>query len=327
MKKWLCLYPIHTGNPVKLMDNKKTILVTGSCGFIGKKLVSQLLSLGYKVIAACMNPDNLADLRCDNLQILEFDITGDFDKLQVIRENIDIMCHLAAFIPNDFEDISLAEKCYKINSLGTLKMMEYGITKNARHFIYFTSGNVYEYSDTPVKEIDKIYPSQKATYYLASKLMGELYVDHFRQAGILKTTILRISSVYGQGMKETEYITRTIDNISNSKEVTINNEDMYKTDFVFVNDIIQVACKAIENGLTGIYNIGSGNQCSLGQAAKIICKLLNKPESLIRINPINDYSKISKGFSALDMTKTMDAIKFVPTAIEDGIYKMIFKGE
>lgn len=304
------------------MSNKLNILITGASGFVGKKLVQEALSRGYSVVAACRNSEKLKMLDDENLKIIEFDIEDNLEGLEEKTKGIDIICHLAAFIPKDFENYELAEKCYRINSLGTLKLMEFGKLMKVKHFIYFSSGNAYEYSESPVTENAKIYPSEKATYYLSSKLIGELYVDHFNQIDLLNTTIFRLSSVYGFGMKETEFIYKTIENSRNSIITEIYNDDVYKTDFTYVDDVVKATCLCIENSNFGIYNIGSGENYSLGYVSKLIASILHKPEENVKIRPTIDNHKVMKGFSALDMTKTKKNIGLVPTTLRNGLLEM-----
>lgn len=305
------------------MSKSLNVLVTGASGFIGRRIVIGLLSKGYHVIATCRNPEKIEDLDHVNLQKIEFDIEDSFKTLEEKTKEIDVICHLAAYIPEDFEDYKCAEKCYKVNSLGTLKLMEFGIKKEIDHFIYYSAGNAYELSDSPVDEDAKLYPSQKATYYLSSKLMGELYVEHFRKIGILKTTIFRVASPYGIGMSHNTFVNKCINNLVNSTNIDIYNEDIYKTDFVYAEDIVEATCLSIDKGEFGIYNIGSGENYSLGYVAKLIANILHKTESNIKILPIADSKKVVKGFSALDMTKTKDVIGLVPTSLRDGLLKMI----
>lgn len=301
----------------------KTILITGADGFLGKKLVIRFLEMGHKVIAASRSPENLKTNTDKNKVSIKFNLENGVDDLNDIEDKIDVICHTAAFIPKDFNDSSKAEYCYKINSLGTQKVLDFAKSSAVDHFIYYTSGNAYEYSEKPVNENANLYPSQKATYYLGSKLLGELYVDHYRQKGLLNTTIFRLSSVYGNGMKESEFVIQSIEKLLNSEEIIIYNDDIYKTDFVFVEDIIQATVLSIDNGNYGIFNIGSGVRTSLGQVGKILARLLNKSEELIRILPVTDIGKVAKGFSALDMEKTEAVIGITPTSLEVGLKELI----
>lgn len=301
----------------------KTILITGSSGFLGKKLVKIFLENGFNVIAASRNPKNENININDNTKTIKLNLENGADDLDYIEDEIDVICHTAAYIPKDFNDSSLAEHCFKINSLGTQKLLEFAVHRKIKHFIYYTSGNAYDYSENPVNENAKLYPSQKATYYLGSKLLGELYVEHYRQKGFLNTTTFRLSSVYGNGMKKNEFILDSIMKILNLEEITIYNNDIYKTDFVYVDDIVEATILSMKNENYGIYNVGSGVSCSLGQVGSIIVKHMNRSEELIKILPVTDLDKVVKGFSALDMNKTKVSIGITPTNIEVGLKKMI----
>lgn len=301
----------------------KTILITGANGFLGQKLVMRFMEKGYKVIATSRNPEELKKRTDKKVEYIKLDLRNGVEDLEIIEEKIDAICHTAAFIPKDFNDASLAEYCYKINSLGTQKLLEFAKSKEVNHFIYFTSGNAYEYSENPVAESANLYPSQKATYYLGSKLLGELYVDHYRNKGLMNTTIFRLSSVYGIGMKNNEFIFRSIEKLLNFEEIFIFNDDTYKTDFVFVDDIVDATLLSLENKNYGIFNIGSGVRSSLGQASKLLAKLMGKSEELIKILPIDAKDNVVKGFSALSMKKTESIIGIVPTSLEVGLEKMI----
>ncbi len=301
----------------------KTILITGADGFLGKKLVTRFLEMGHKVIVASRSPENSKINTDKNMVFIKFDLENGVDDLNGIEDKIDVICHTAAFIPKDFNDSSKAEYCFKINSLGTQKILEFAKSSEVDHFIYYTSGNAYEYSEKLVNENAKLYPSQKATYYLGSKLLGELYVDHYRQKGLLNTTIFRLSSVYGNGMKESEFIIRSIEKLLNSEEIIIHNDDIYKTDFVFVEDILQATVLSIGRGNYGIFNVGSGVRTSLGHVGKVLARLLNKSEEFIKILPADDKDKVVKGFPALSMEKTESIIGIVPTSLEVGLQTMI----
>ena len=303
--------------------NSIEIMVTGANGFIGKRLVNEFLNKGWHIIAVCRDLERLKEINHHNLKVIQYDLEDSIEVLNNKIESVDVICHLAALIPRDLEDNKLAEKCYNVNSLGTLKLMEFGISKNIKRFIYYSSGNAYDYSDNPVNEDFKMYPSKKATYYLASKLIGELYVEHFRVKKMLNATIFRPSSVYGYGMNQNEFIYKSIEKLSNNLEIEIQNDDIYKTDFVYVEDIIKATSLSIERNIDGIFNLGSGNHYSLRSVAKIIANILGKQIEHIKIKPTKDISKTNKGFSGLNMSKTIEVFKYTPTSIYTGLEKMV----
>ena len=301
----------------------KTILVTGASGFLGSRIVMGLLDKGYSIVASCRNSDSLKSIKHKNIKVIEYDFEDSIYHLEKEIDEIDAICHLAAYIPKNLEDYRLAEKCFKINALGTLNLLEMSNLIKIKHFIYYSAGNAYELSNNPATEDDKLYPSFKAPYYLSSKIVGEIYVDHYKQNGLINATILRVSAPYGVAMSRNSFVYKCINNLSQSKKINIYNNDIYKTDFVFVDDIVKATLNCIENEIYGVFNVGSGKSFSLAQAAKIIAKILNKSEDLVKIAPVNNTTNIFKGFSALDMKKTESIIGIIPTNLEAGLKKMI----
>jgi NADP-dependent 3-hydroxy acid dehydrogenase YdfG len=59
----------------------KTAIVTGTTLGVGRQLVKELESLGYRVIATSRQIDNIIDLKSDNVLIEQFDLT-EFDQIK-----------------------------------------------------------------------------------------------------------------------------------------------------------------------------------------------------------------------------------------------------
>src|SRR4051812_46088867 len=114
--------------------HKGHIAVTGAAGFIGSRLVKQLLEDGYKVTAH-IHRRRLPDQA--GLSIVQGDI-GDGAIRQTLLQDADAVIHLAAFIPPNYEDSSYAEDCLKLNSMLTLRLAEAATQKNMR-FINFST--------------------------------------------------------------------------------------------------------------------------------------------------------------------------------------------
>ena len=69
----------------------KTILVTGANGYIGQKVVTQLLNMGHNILAADLVVDGI-DPRADRLQINLFENSDEIIKRV---DQIDTCLHLA----------------------------------------------------------------------------------------------------------------------------------------------------------------------------------------------------------------------------------------
>ncbi len=74
------------------MTGKKRILITGSTGYVGKRLILQLLSKDYEVIAISSNVKKAGTLFPGNVKLFDWE---SLDKLAVSYDKIDIVIHLA----------------------------------------------------------------------------------------------------------------------------------------------------------------------------------------------------------------------------------------
>ena len=174
------------------------LAITGANGFIGRHLTKAALAHGWSVRALSRNTHWLRSLKPnDNLTIHQCDLTS--SQNPQILAGVNVVCHLAAYVPPDYDDPSYAQGCLLNNALGTQHLLETARQADGIHFIYYSGGNSYAYQNRIVNESDPVYPSHHAVYYLASKLAGEIFCEHYRLVHSQLTTTLRLSSVYGPG--------------------------------------------------------------------------------------------------------------------------------
>ena len=111
-------------------------------------------------------------------------------------------------------------------------------------------------------------------------------------------------------------------NALNDRPLPVYGEGKNVRDWLYVED----HCKAIDlvmrNGRVGeVYNIGGHNEMQTIEIVRLICKRLNKPESLIT------YVTDRKGHDlryAIDPTKIHNELGWLPeTKFADGIEKTI----
>ena len=93
-------------------------------------------------------------------------------------------------------------------------------------------------------------------------------------------------------------------------------------DWLYVEDHCKAIDLIIHNGIIGeVYNIGGHNEKTNLEIVKIICKELNKPESLIKF--VEDRKGHDMRY-AIDPTKIHNELGWLPeTKFEDGIKKTI----
>jgi len=108
------------------------IAISGSNGYLGKKIRNSLIIEGYKVIGLCRNPKNKNDFK--------FALDGNLINHQFFKKNkIDVFIHCAWDLANLKEDQS-----YKINVIGSKKIIDEAIKGGVKKNIFISSMSAYK---------------------------------------------------------------------------------------------------------------------------------------------------------------------------------------
>lgn len=175
-----------------VLKKKRTILVTGDCGFIGK-VVCKAFSDHDDVIGV----DVLESSGDKGYNHIVADILDQSSLREIcIKYQPSIIIHCAGIAHQTFNK-SKKETYFKVNCDATKTLADIAFGANPDvHFIYLSTVTVYgELPDgTPFRETDKCHPSSDYAY---SKLEAEKRLFNFYDSGDLKKIdILRLSPVY-----------------------------------------------------------------------------------------------------------------------------------
>lgn len=231
----------------------KTILVTGSAGFMGRALTQRLAEAGNRVI--------------------EFDLEqGDLSKpgaLAILaHEKPDHVYHLAGktFVPDSWNDPSAF---YQVNVMGTVNVLELCRQTGAR-LTYVSS---YLYGEPDYLPIDENHPLKSYNPYSHTKLLADsacrFYADNYK----ITVTILRPFNAYGPGQPGQFLISEIIGKTLNPAVPVIEVMDLRpKRDYVYIDDIVR-ALMLTMHAPVGIFNIGSGISISVEEIIKQTMKI------------------------------------------------------
>ena len=233
---------------------EKKVLVTGHCGYVGTQLVKKLLEKNYKVfgIDAMWYQDikidhpNLISKKIDIREISKFDFP----------ENIDCVFHLAN-IAND-PSAELNEKMsWEVNVLAGYQLIEKCIERNAKKFIFASSGSVYGLKDDPkVTEDLNLVP---ISAYNKTKMIAERvfmsFDDKIEVFNIRPATVCGVSERMrldlSVNMLTYQAIKNNVINIFGGSQIRPN---------IHIDDLVDVYMHFFEkNHVTGIYNAGFEN--------------------------------------------------------------------
>jgi UDP-glucose 4-epimerase len=266
-----------------------TILITGGAGFIGSHLVDELLKLNFNVRVI----DNLINGSLENLteankspkfQFIRGDILDDRDR-EIAIENVDYVFHLACLgVRQSLKDPFLN---HRVNSEGTLKMLESSRKHSVKHFFYISSSEIY--GKTNIFPITEEALPNPLTVYGASKFTGEKYALAYLQSFGLKSTVFRFFNNYGPRAHYEgdagEIIPRSIVYLLYDKQPVIFGDGTITRDFFFVRDTANALIDLfnIRDRIVGeTINIGTGIEVTLKDLIEKILKIMNQGSIGIR---------------------------------------------
>jgi UDP-glucose 4-epimerase len=238
------------------------VAVTGSHGYIGSVLCKELMIKGYKPVCC--------DIRGVVSHMFYEEIhTGSFDSIEFIDSIVDNNCktifHLAASSllgPSATDPLTY----YHNNTSRTINMIHMLRERGWKGRIVFSStAAVYGDQGRAVSETD---PLQPCNFYGASKLLCERIFDIIGMYG-MEATIFRYFNVagafndVGQDSGEPHIITRICNAAAGKAPLTVygNNyptrDNTCVRDYVHVRDICAAQIYAMENMISGTFNLGT----------------------------------------------------------------------
>lgn len=295
------------------MSDRALLVVTGATGFVGRRLVALAASDGWAVRALARDSTRLPSLQ--NVEAIDWDLSQAMDRAELLRDAV--VCHLAAMIPPAYDDPEYAKACHEVNALGTLELLRAARSACSPHFIYTSSGNAYVPCDGLADEDTPVFPSARAPYYLSSKLVGEIYLEHFRQRQLLSTATLRLSAVYGPGMPPRDLIADFAAQIGRGDRLSLRNAGRHQVDWVYLDDVVRAILAVAKARISGIYNIGSGSPGTAREVAETLVEFLGADPSLIELEPALDSS--ATGFAGLDITRARNSFQYAPRSLRAGL--------
>ncbi len=308
------------------------ILVTGGAGFIGANFIFYMLRKysEYKIVCVdkltyAGNLKTLAPIMdSSNFAFYKTDIT-DIEQINKIfeTERPDIVVNFAAESHVD-RSIENPDVFLKTNILGTQVLMDacrkYGISR------YHQVSTDEVYGDLPLDRPDLLFtegtPIRTSSPYSASKAGADLLVLAYHRTFGLPVTISRCSNNYGPYQFPEKLIPLMIANALADKPLPVYGKGENVRDWLYVEDHCIAIDLIIHSGTVGeVYNIGGHNEMKNIDIVKLICRELNKPESLIAF--VTDRKGHDMRY-AIDPTKIHSELGWLPqTCFADGIKKTI----
>ncbi len=233
------------------------ILVTGANGFIGKVLCRRLIELGHEVSALTREAQ---------------DITKPF----ALKDEFDFVFHLAAHNITHVGDKG-ADLYHLINVEGTRNVLK---AAKAKHFVFLSTAKVYLAEGKPVTEDSPLLPLKE---YEKSKLAAEnVCTDILDSKDLL---IFRAVNIVGKGQPEKAVIPVLFQKAVAGEPLEIFGPKDSVLQLLYVEDVVDAFVKVVEKGgLSGIYNLSSSGNITLGELAVAIKDLTGSKSEIRFVN-------------------------------------------
>lgn len=308
------------------------ILVTGGAGFIGSNFIFYMEKMHPEHELICLDKltyaGNLATLvpvmEKANFKFIRGDIA---DRTAVFRifemEKPDVVVNFAAesHVDRSIED---PEVFLRTNVMGTQVLLDACRMFGIQQYHQVSTDEVY--GDLPLDRPDLLFTEQTPLHtsspYSASKASADLLCNAYQRTYGLPITISRCSNNYGPYQFPEKLIPLMITNALADKPLPVYGKGLNVRDWLYVEDHCAAIALILEKGQAGrTYNIGGHNEMRNIDIVQLICKALNKSESLII------YVTDRRGHDmryAIDPTFIHNELGWLPdTKFEDGIQKTI----
>lgn len=267
--------------------NGKTILVTGSPGFVGANLVLRLLremSCGTVISFDNMNDYYDPKLKEYRLGLIEkaakaspaqhIFIKGSIADKSLVEDvfaqyHPTVVVNLAAQAGVRYS-IDHPDVYIEANIIGFYNILEACRRNSVEHLVYASSSSVYGGNKkVPFSVEDKV--DNPVSLYAATKKSNELLAHSYAKLYDIPSTGLRFFTVYGPAGRPDMFYFSAAQKLAAGKTIQIFNYGNCKRDFTYVDDIVEGVYRVMQgaperkSGADGlplppyaVYNIGGG---------------------------------------------------------------------
>ncbi|MBU2638233.1 MAG: UDP-glucose 4-epimerase GalE [Nanoarchaeota archaeon] len=271
------------------------VLVTGGAGYIGSHIV-HLLHKKHDITVF----DSLVNGHKESLPDVRF-VKGCLSDTELLDKvfsegSFDAVMHLAGFLEAG-ESMQKPEKYFQNNTVNGFNLLNMMLKHDVKKIVYASTAAVYgQPSEVPITEDAEKKPTN---YYGLSKLMFEQMLDALEVHG-LKSISLRFFNASGAGFgvgekhdPETHLVPLVLFAALGKMELKLFGTDYDTPDGTAVRDYIHVldiakahslALDAIEKGVVGKYNLGSGKGYSVKEVIGMCKEVSGKDFKAVEVS-------------------------------------------
>lgn len=291
-----------------------TIIVTGSNGLLGQKLIYKLRYRdNVKLVAASRGPNRLIEK--GGYLYEDWDITNPQQTEKIITKyNPDVIINTAALTNVDACETQ-REQCWDIN-VNAVKYMVDVIEKNKldTHLIHLSTDFVFDGTAGPYKEEDKPNP---LSYYALSKFESEKIVQQSKINWAIARTII----VYGivDNMSRSNIVLWAKDALSKKQNINVV-DDQFRSP-TLAEDLADGCILIAEKNTKGIYHLSGKETFSILDLVYKVADFWGLDKSFvnpIKSNTLNQAAKRPPRTGFI-IDKAVIELGYNPHSFEEGL--------
>ncbi len=244
---------------------KNKILITGSSGFIGQKLVVELYKNGHEIFVLLHSSNSLSIKNVKSINI-----QNQFWEKEVLDFSPQFVFHLAgkSYYPNSFEE---KEGLWEANVHFGNTLLDVVLKIPNTIFVNFNTSLAYKGSE--------LFPY---TYYALTKSCFYQTLAFFASQNKIAVFNLVLFNIYGKGDTTKRALNYILDSLAQSEVIAMSPGDQ-QLDFVHIDDVVSLCLQLLHEKptytLENIY-VGTGKGTTLKEAAKLIEILSNNKTAI-----------------------------------------------
>ena len=307
------------------------IVVSGAAGFVGSHMCDRLLAEGHTVVAL----DNFLTGTRANLSHLEGNPNFFFTALDItaplrveIEGGIDCVVNMASpASPKDYLEHPI--ETLDVGSLGTRRMLELALEKNARFLLTSTSecyGDplVHPQVETYWGNVNPVGP--RSCYDESKRFAEALTMAYHRKHGV-RTNIARIFNTYGPRMKlnDGRVVPAFLDQALRDEPMTVFGSGSQTRSFCYVSDLVDGLYRLMLSEERYPVNLGNPVEMTILEFAEHIRRMTGTMSEIVFRELPEDDPKQRKP----DIAKARGVLGWEPRVpLEEGLRETVayFRG-
>jgi UDP-glucose 4-epimerase len=223
-----------------------------------------------------------------------------------LPSGVDVVVHLAQSehyreFPEQAQDV------FTVNTLSSIKLLDYARKTGVKTFVLASSGGVYGAGATHFSEDESILARGELGFYIGTRLCSEILSECYEKW--LNLVTLRFFFAYGEGQRQNMLVPRLVDSVRAGRAIQLKGEAGLSINPVHVSDAVRAVRRAMVLQGSHKINVAGPDVLSLRRIAEIIGDTVGK-QPFFDIQPATGNADLVGNISRMKSLLCEPQVKF-----------------